>query len=700
MHRLVHPLLLLFLAAALSGGTVPASAAPPPDCPLARTGRSLVTYPVGVDAVAALTAAGAQRVERIGSGRAVGVLRHGRPPGVLRVEPELVRRFHSTSADPFAAQQWALDVQHADQAARHGDGSGMVIAVLDSGVDAGHADLAGRVLPGYDAVADRPLVAGENSDVVGHGTAATGLIASVRGNGEGTAGLAPGASILPVVVGGDEGVTTTAFLRGLRWALDHGARVINLSFGGCGFSAEEQAEVNAAVARGAILVASVGNKDPSAADPTVYPAAYSGVVAVGATTREDIRADYSVRGAFVDLAAPGGSGNGTPGSDLITTLPRFPVTCPQGCYGAVAGTSFAAPYASAVMALVWSSAPALAPAEVVRVVTSTSADLGAPGQDAEYGAGRVDANGAVAMARALRQAGRVEGSDRYATAAALSAGAFSNAGAVYVARADGFSPDALTGGPAAIVRGGPLLLTERCRLPGATSQELARLQATEVVVLGGDAAVCDAIVERLAVAAGGARRLAGPDRYATAVAVALDTFPSGASTVYLARGDTFSPDALVAGPLAGLGNAPILLTPQCALSPTTSQALDRLATRTVVVLGGPGAVCEDVTSELAARGLTVSRLAGVDRYATAAAVARAMAPSDAEGVVVARGDTFSPDALAAAPYSARKRWPLLLTAQCYAPAATTNEINRLDVVSVALAGGSSAICDAQIARFL
>src|SRR5436309_15458404 len=167
------------------------------------------------------------------------------------------------------------------------------------------------------------------------------------------------------------------------------------------------------------------------------------------------------------------------------------------------------------MPLVRGANPALAAPDVIALVERTSVDLGTPGQDPTFGAGRVDAAGAVALALGLRATTRVAGDDRYATAAQLSAGAYPDgADTVYLARGDVFSPDALTGGPAAIVKQGPVLLTQQCALPDETAAELTRLQASQVIVLGGVGAVCDAVIAQIQSLAThpSVRRVAGFDR--------------------------------------------------------------------------------------------------------------------------------------------------------------------------------------------
>jgi putative cell wall-binding protein len=701
----------LALLAALVAVAVPAvpggggMAAAAPDCPLtAFTGRSIVRFDPGVDAVARLRAAGASRVEAIAPGVAVGRLPGGRwPAGARSVTPERLRQLFD--ADPLRSYQWALDVAHLDQAAPKGDGAGVVVAVLDSGVDGTHPDLAGKVLAGVDATVSPPatIPAGTNSDTVGHGTAVAGVIAAGRDDGVGIAGVAPGARILPVRVGDANGITTAAFLRGMYAARDRGAKVINLSFGGCGYDPAEQAAVNAAVAGGAIVVAAAGNLAPGheGEQVSVYPAAYDNVIAVGATTRDDGHAPYSVTGSFVDVSAPGGSGEGTPDTDIV--VPWLPFAgCPAPCYTIEAGTSFAAPHVSAAVALAWGADPGLSPLAVAGVVLGTAIDLGPPGTDPAFGAGRVDFNGVLAQATRYRGIARVAGGDRYATAVALSRATYPAGAAVaYLARGDTFSPDALAAGPAAIVKGAPVLLTAACELPSVTADELVRLGAREVVVLGGTGAVCDAVAGAVGALAThpAVRRLAGADRYGTAAAIAADTFPGGAPLAYLARGDTFSPDALVGGAAAGVEGAPVLLVAGCEVPPQTASALDALGVSRLVVLGGPQAVCDAAVAAVSP-GRAVERVAGPDRYGTAAAVADRAFPGPRATTVVARGDAFSPDALTAAPYAAGLGAPLVLAAQCWAPPPPTRLVNGRDPRAVVFVGGAAALCDDIRIRFL
>ena len=163
-------------------------------------------------------------------------------------------------------------------------------------------------------------------------------------------------------------------------------------------------------------------------------------------------------------------------------------------------------------------------------------------------------------------------------------------------------PDALAGGPAAGVEGGPILLTDRTVLPAATAAELARLSPGKIVVLGGVGAVSEAVASQLSsYTSGPVVRLAGADRYATAAAISAATFSPGVPVAYVATGQNF-PDALAGGSAAAAGGGPILLVSPTSVPAATRAELTRLGPGRVVVLGGAAAVSDAVLVELASFG--------------------------------------------------------------------------------------------------
>jgi len=289
---------------------------------------------------------------------------------------------------------------------------------------------------------------------------------------------------------------------------------------------------------------------------------------------------------------------------------------------------------------------------------------------------------------------RFGGADRFATAATVSANHFTpGVPAVYVATGANF-PDALAGGPAAARAGAPILLVARTEVPPATRAELTRLRPARIVVLGGPGVVSGAVASTLKAfqTGGGVSRLGGADRYATAAAVSRATFGPGLATAYVATGLTF-PDALVGGAAAARAGSPVLLTKPNGLPGSTEAELKRLAPTRIVVLGGTSAVGDGVLARLRtiATSGTVTRLAGADRYATAAAISAASFPAGVPALYVATGLAF-PDALVAVPAAATSGAALtLVPGSASVPRVIRTEAARLRPGRLALLGGMAAM---------
>jgi subtilisin family serine protease len=329
---------------------------------LARVGaRSTGTVPgLGVEVVA---------VERGREAVVASLLRTD--PAVERAERDVVLTAHETTPnDPFWFAQTGSQEISAPGAWDLTRGSQTtVVAVLDSGIDAGHPDLAGSTRPGYDFVNGDADPADDN----GHGTETAGVISARGNNSTGVAGICWTCSILPVKVtdGVGEG-TTAALASGIVWAADHGARVINMSLGGPGTTQTLAAAVRYAAGRGVVLVASAGNEGTTT---PMYPAAYPEVIGVAASTPSKTLYPFSNRGAWVRLAAPGCN----------------PTTFPAGAYVIFCGTSSSAPLVSGVAALAVSLRPTATKAVVERALESSAKPLSEPG--VRYG--QVDALGAL-----------------------------------------------------------------------------------------------------------------------------------------------------------------------------------------------------------------------------------------------------------------------------------------------------------------
>ncbi len=282
---------------------------------------------------------------------------------------------------------------------------------------------------------------------------------------------------------------------------------------------------------------------------------------------------------------------------------------------------------------------------------------------------------------------RLAGSDRYETAAAVSAAVFpADVPVAFVASGEDF-PDALAAGPVAARLGGPVLLVDRDWVPTSTADELARLSPDEIVIVGGTGVISPEVEAGLRSFAGRVSRIAGADRYGTAAALA-DLVTTPVSTVYVATGENF-PDALAAAPLVAAEGSPLLLVSSTEVPGPVRSALERLDPDRIVVLGGPGIIPPSVVAELSRYAPSVERLAGATRFATAEAIAQRL---DTTGgvVLVATGDDF-PDAVSAAAAAAALGAPVVLVRGDDLPAPATRTLWSTAPHRILIVGGPATV---------
>ncbi|MBQ0902637.1 type VII secretion-associated serine protease mycosin [Micromonospora sp. U21] len=315
----------------------------------------------------------------------------GTADAALRVAPACATAL--APVRPVPALPWPQQRYDPARLAPLATGAGMTVAVVDSGVDRAHPQLAGRVLAGTDLL--DPGGDGRR-DCAGHGTGVASIIAAAPRPGVAFHGLAPGARILPVrvseqqvVQGRESGRTVSAreFARAIRWAVDHDADVVNLSVVLYADDPEVRSAVRYGVDRDVVLVAAAGNLHDSG-NPRPFPAAYDGVLGVGAIGADGGRAAFSQTGPYVDLVAPG--------SEVLTAAPG------QG-HHRVEGTSYAAPFVAATAALLRQYRPELTAAQVAERIVATTDP--APGAGGGYGAGVLNPYRAVTETGGGRPAG-------------------------------------------------------------------------------------------------------------------------------------------------------------------------------------------------------------------------------------------------------------------------------------------------------
>jgi type VII secretion-associated serine protease mycosin len=275
-------------------------------------------------------------------------------------------------ADTTRDQQWYLADLRIAEAHQVTKGAGVIVALIDSGVDPVHPDLAGALLPGLDTTDSN--LAGRNGteDTDGHGTGMAGIIGGRgRGSGSGVLGIAPAAKILPISAAGT-GLKSSAYMtEAVDFAIAQHAGVINMSFNRDDDDVMHEA-IRKAQAADIVLVAGSGNNDDIGKGLDKYPAKYPEVLSVGAYGKDRKIASISVAGPYVDLAAPG---------DQIIS------TDVGGGYQVTSGTSDATAMVSGAAALLRAKYPDMSAAEVVHRLTVTADDAGAEGRDDTYGYG-------------------------------------------------------------------------------------------------------------------------------------------------------------------------------------------------------------------------------------------------------------------------------------------------------------------------
>ena len=350
--------------------------------------RSAALAGAGATEIASVPAIGV-RVLSVPSGRAAAALASlKRASAVAFAEPDAQAQAADVPNDPSLSLEWGLTkVRAADAWSVSHSNSGVVIAVLDTGVSLSHPDLASKIVASKNFSSSSTV-----DDVKGHGSHAAGIAAAATNNGVGVAGLGYNALIENVKVLNDDGSGLySAVAQGITWAADNGADVISMSLVGTSPSATLQSAVDYAWSKGAVVVAAAGNYANST--PT-YPASYANVLAVAATTDLDKLASFSDYGDWVDVAAPGIS--------IYSTIP--------GGYGYMSGTSMAAPYVSGLAALLFTrltdtNGNGRVNDEVRAQILATADNVGISG----IGSGRINAYRAVTEVAGAPAQGSITG---------------------------------------------------------------------------------------------------------------------------------------------------------------------------------------------------------------------------------------------------------------------------------------------------
>lgn len=598
-------------------------------------------------------------------------------PAVAAVEPNVRREYLATPDDTSYALQWAHRQTNAEQAWDTYTGQGAtppLIAILDSGVDATHPDLAPVVVASLRSAGGQVIPGAPDNDPcdIGHGTAVAGSAAARGDDGFGVTGALWQARVIDIALtspengcpgGPADSDTITAMAHVTN--LPERPHALNLSLGASspGCPASYQAAVDQARAAGIAVVAAAGNDGSTS--PSI-PASCAGAISVAATAVDGQLASYSQRNPQVDIAAPGGdfAGSVCPTTfgelvaQFVVTTARNAATASLGpvCgpysdpnghdLQGISGTSFSAPYVTAAIGLLRQLAAdrgtPLSVDQVEAVIEGTARDAGSPGRDCEFGAGILDLGAAVA---------------------AVTSGAI-----------PALQPDAPIG-------------TGSCGGGGGGGDGGAEQLPPGVIRVSDGGAVTDPIAQAVAVSAG--------------------IIPPGqAPWAVLARVDDFA-DAL-AGSAVGFGIGPLLFTPSTGgLDPRTEAELTRAVEPggQVFIMGGTAAVPAAVDERLGQLGLNPVRIAGGGREATAVAASEVVEVlvgqsgfATRDYAFVASGRAFA-DAVAAGQMAAYYGIPILVTnPEGPLHPDTRAELQRLQPSQVYVVGGAAAISDPVLAQ--
>lgn len=295
-------------------------------------------------------------------------------PEVVSVEPDYRLTHYYTSNDTALNLQSHHDNVETKKAWDKTKGStGVIVAIIDDGIDVYHEDLDNNIIRPYDIVqgSSKIIPAGE------HGTHIAGIIAGEMDNYVGGSGIAPNTKIMPINVFEGDGAYTSDIIKAIYHAVDNDADIINMSLGSYYYSQLYQNAIDYAHDAGLVIVAAAGNE---ATDDPSYPAAYNHVVSVASTTPWDSPSYFSNYGSTIDVSAPG--------SNIYSTLP-------YDSYGEMSGTSMASPVVAGIAALIKANQPSLTGDQIVQRLIDTTDDLGPRGKDDDFGYGRVNAAAAV-----------------------------------------------------------------------------------------------------------------------------------------------------------------------------------------------------------------------------------------------------------------------------------------------------------------
>lgn len=538
----------------------------------------------------------------------------------------------------------------------------VIVAVLDTGIDDSHPIFQNRIVKGYNFVHGNNDTMDRNK----HGTHVAGIIAASTNEN---------IKIMPIKVLGNDGKGSDyQIVQGINYALDNGVDILNMSFSGPGYSPYMDQFIQYAQANGATVIVAAGNDQMDTR--YFYPAASDEAIVVSATDINDHFAKFSNYGQSVDLASPG--------VGIYSSIP-------YNRYAYLNGTSMSTAFVSATASLLKQEDTQRTPEQIADLLLTNTEDLGSFGRDDLFGEGLINFtqyNNTKTLDPAGERVERLAGAGRMETAVAVSKVAYKEGADAVVLSGYHGEVDALTGTLLANAKRAPVLLTEQKGLSKVTKDEILRLGAKTVYLLGGEAVLSKKVVSDLEALSGvTVKRVSGANRYETAHEIAKEA-NGKTSHVFLALGaDGLLADALSIGPVSAIKDSPVLLTAKNSIPQATKDALEELEVTQVTIVGGANAVSKEVQTELEEQ-YVVDRIAGGNREETAQAVAQEYFEQP-KNAVLAYGWTYA-DALVGGYLGALMDAPILLT-QTHALADLTKAYIAEYTDKLFVLGGTSVI---------
>lgn len=571
--------------------------------------------------------------------------------------------------DPgYSFQSSFFDVLKVNEAwLKYSPSQKVTVAVIDSGVDLDHPDLKGALVGGTNIV-NSSLPPTDNN---GHGTHVAGLVGALTDNHVGVSSIAKQVKIMPVKVLDGESGYTSDVIKGIYYAVDHGANILNLSLGNYMNTQALQDAIAYAESKNVLVVAAAGN---DGVNRVMYPAAYKGVIAVGSVNTNNLtRASFSNYGSYVDVYVPG--------TNLYSTYIN------DG-YISMDGTSMSTGVVSSIAAMLKQQAPFLTAHQIQKIIDE-SAVPAINGQEEV-----VDSAKALQYIETYQ---RLSGATSMETAIEISKsgwptlpaktltvkGKAHNGTFAILATSDTF-PDSLVASPLASYLDSPILLVKNHKVTEALTLELNRLKPTYVVIIGGPNAVSSNVESQIQKLGIQTVRLFGNTRYETAIAV-NEVIPYSTNKAFVVSGENY-PDALSIASYSGNLQYPLLFTRSTSLPSEVKSYIGAKGITNAYVVGGTVAISKTVENQLP----SPIRISGIDRFETNYIVQKTFGKFALDApLYYATGFNF-PDALAVGPLAALNGSPVILVNK-FDSRVLKYSTNLFDSTNYYILGGKEAI---------